>query len=307
MREILDRISLEMKRHGYKHKSVSISHLPEVQEAVAKLVRQGMISEKLHSTWHFYLDSNNNLPEAKTIFVVAMPEPITCVKFAWQGKVLDADIPPNYIYQADENRAAEVLNNVLKPHQYQIAKAHLALKTLAVRSGLARYGKNNITYVPGMGSFHRLIAFYSDCPCEEDHWHKVSIMKACENCSRCRENCHAGSISTDRFLIHAEKCYAFYYDRKILIPDRIPPSWHIPLFACLSCQLVCPVNKPHLNTIADGPIFSEQETALLLKKIPWEDLPQQTQYKLTNIGFDDSERYSLLPNNLGVLIKSQNL
>ncbi len=296
-----------MKRHGYKLKSVSISHLPEVQEAVAKLVRQKMISEKLHSTWHFYLDSNKNLPEAKTIVVVAMPEPITRVKFEWQRNIYDADIPPNYIFQVDEKRAEKILRGVLEIAGYRVAKAHLALKTLAVRSGLARYGKNNITYVSGMGSFHRLIAFYADCPCEEDNWHESQAMKTCDNCSLCHENCHAGSISRDRFLIHAEKCYAFYYDRKILIPDRIPPSWHIPLFACLSCQLVCPVNKPHLNTIADGPIFSEQETALLLKKIPWEDLPQQTQYKLTNIGFDDSERYSLLPNNLGVLIKSQSL
>jgi len=32
---------------------------------------------------------------------------------------------------------------------------------LAVRGGLATYGRNNVTYVPGMGSFHRLSAFYS--------------------------------------------------------------------------------------------------------------------------------------------------
>lgn len=307
MGEILDKISREMKRCGFKYKSVSISHLPEVQEAVAKLVRQGMISKQLHSTWHFYLDSNKNLPTAKTIFIIAMPEPITRVKFKWRGHVYYGDIPPNYVYQADENRARDILNSVLKPHKYQISKAHLALKTLAVRSGLARYGKNNITYVPGMGSFHRLIAFYSDCPCDKDNWHEVRAMKTCDTCSLCLGNCHAGSISSDRFLIHAEKCYAFYYDRNVIIPERIPPGWHIPLLACLSCQIICPVNKPHLNNIADGPIFSEEETTLILNKMPWVKLSGEMQNKLTSIACESTEQYSLLLNNLDVLIKSRNL
>lgn len=295
-----------MKQYSYKYKSVSISHLPEIQEAVAKLVRQGMISEKLHSTSHFYLDSNKNLPEAKTIVVVAMPEPITRVKFEWQGNIYDTDIPPNYIFQADEKHAEEILRSVLEIAGYRVAKAHLALKTLAVRSGLAHYGRNNITYVSGMGSFYRLIAFYSDCPIERDDWHEVSAMKACDACSLCLENCHAGSISSDRFLIHAEKCHAFYYDRIVTLHDRTQPGWHIPLFACLSCQLVCPVNKPYLRNIAAGPTFSEKETSLILKKTLWEKLSRETQHKLTSIAFDNTERYSLLPNNLDVLIKSQN-
>jgi epoxyqueuosine reductase len=38
------------------------------------------------------------------------------------------------------------------------------LKRLAVRSGLARYGRNNVTYVEGMGSFLELSASLTDMP-----------------------------------------------------------------------------------------------------------------------------------------------
>lgn len=65
-----------MEQIGYRAKTVSIEHLTEVQEAVAKLIRQGMISEQLHSTWHFYMQTNENLPKAKTMIIVAMPQPL---------------------------------------------------------------------------------------------------------------------------------------------------------------------------------------------------------------------------------------
>jgi hypothetical protein len=77
MDAIISRIAKGMEQHHYKFKMVSIVHLSEVQDAVGKLVRQGTISEKLYSGWHFYQDSNQNFPEAKTMFIIAMPQPIT--------------------------------------------------------------------------------------------------------------------------------------------------------------------------------------------------------------------------------------
>ena len=194
MNEITYKIQEEMKRFDYKARTVSIIHLSEVQEAVAKLIRQGLVNKQLHEKWHFYLDTNKDLPEAKTIVIVAIPQSITRVRFEWQGIIYPAEIAPNYITKTDESHVEKILNNVLETADYKIVKAHLALKTLAVRSGLARYGRNNISYVPGMGSFLRLVAFYTDCPCEEDNWQEAKAMDACENCSLCRENCPTGSI-----------------------------------------------------------------------------------------------------------------
>jgi len=283
MDDILHKIQEGMKQIGYKAKTVSITHLPEVQEAVGKLVRQGLVDKRLHERWHFYLDTNKNLPEAKTIVIVAMPSPLTRVWFKYKGIAYPADIPPDYFAKAaKESHAEEILDNALIPAGYKVARAHLALKTLAVRSGLATYGRNNITYVSGMGSLCMLVAFYTDWSCEEDNWQEPKMMEACENCSLCRENCPTGSIPVDRFLIHAENCLGSLQERDPDFPYwvQLQPDWHNALTGCMRCQFVCRVNKPYLHKIEAGPSFSEEETSLILNKTPWEKLSPGAQLKM---------------------------
>ena len=294
-----------MNPYGYKAKTVSITHLPEVQESVGKLVRQGLINKKLHEKWHFYLKTNEILPEAKTIIVVAMPQPVTRIWFKWQGTDFPADIPPTYFAKADDSRAEEILNNVLETAGYRIVKAQLALKTLAVRSGLAKYGRNNISYVPEMGSFCRLIAFYTDWQCKEDNWQESKVMKACEKCFLCRKNCPTGSITADRFLIHAEKCLTLSNEMEINFPKWIQPDWHNALIGCLHCQAVCPVGKPYLSKSATGPTFSEEETRLILNNTPVEKLAHETKRKLDTMIHD--EIFSVMVRNLGALIEKQKI
>lgn len=304
MNGIITKIEEGMSQFGYRAKAVSIRHLPEAQEAVRKLVRQGMISERLHSAWHFYLQTNRNLPEANTIIVVAMPQPITRVWFKYKGIAYPADIPPDHFgKKAKESRAEEILNSVLKTAGCKIAKAHLALKTLAVRSGLAAYGRNNITYVSGMGSLCMLVAFYTDWSCEEDNWQESKVMEACENCSLCRENCPTGSIPVDRFLIHAENCLGSLQERDPDFPYwvQLQPGWHNALTGCMRCQFVCPVNKPYLHKIEAGPSFSEEETSLILNKAPWERLSSETRLKLEFFG----GIYPFIAPNLSALIEKQ--
>ena len=304
MNGIITKIEEGMKQFGYKAKTVSIRHLPEVQEAVGKLVRQGLLNQRLHEGWHFYLQTNRNLPEANTIIVVAMPQPITRIWFTWQGTAYPADIPPDYFAKAEhQSRAEETLEDVLETAGYRIARAHLALKILAVRSGLARYGRNNITYIPGMGSLYSLVAFYTDYSCNEDDWQESRAMVDCENCSLCRENCPTGSIPVDRFLIHAENCLGFLNETEPDFPYWVQhqPDWHNALVGCMRCQFVCPVNKPYLNKIVVGPSFSEEETGLILNKIPLENLSPETRRKLK---ISDGV-YPLLARNLSALIEKQ--
>jgi len=304
MNRIVYKIQDGMKQHRYKAKTVSISHLPEVQEAVGRLVRQGLLNKRLHERWHFYLQTNKNLSEAKTIVVVAMPHPITRVWFKYKGIAYPADFPPDYFAKTEkESRAEAILNNVLKTAGYKVARAHLALKMLAVRSRLATYGRNNITYVSGMGSLCMLVAFYTDYPSEEDNWQESKAMEACENCSLCRENCPTGSIPVDRFPIHAENCLGFLNEMEPDFPYwvQLQPDWHNALIGCMRCQFVCPVNKPYLRKIAAGPSFSEEETGLILNKTPLENLSQGTRQKLK---ISDGV-YPLLARNLRALIEKQ--
>lgn len=298
-----NKIRAAIKPHGYKAKIVSIAHLAEVQESVARLVRQGLIDKSLSEKWHFYLNTNDNLPEAKTIIVIAMPQPFTRLRFKWQGKVYPADIPPTYFTKADDSRAERILRSILETSGYRLTKAHLALKTLAVRSGLARYGRNNLAYVPAMGSLCQLVAFYTNYPCKEDDWQESGAMKDCDNCSLCRKNCPTNSITSDCFLIHAEKCLGFLNETEPDTPYwvNLQPDWPNALIGCIRCQTVCPVNKPYLKNIIAGHSFSEAETAMILHKTPWEQLEIETKKKLEDI----RDIYPLIVQNLGALIEKQ--
>jgi epoxyqueuosine reductase len=290
-----------MKLAGYEAVTVDIAHLAEAQAAVSRLVGQGLVNDRLSESWKFYLDTNEGLPEARTIFVIAVPQPLVRAVFRWQGKDHHAEIAPGYFYRADEARAGESLKSALESGGYKMVKAHLPLKTLAVRSGLAEYGRNNIAYVPGMGSFLRLVAYYSDCPCEEDRWGGYRVMPACADCSLCRQSCPTGSIDAERFLIRAESCLGFLGERQPDFPYwvRLQPDWRNGLVGCMLCQFVCPVNSPYVDNIKEGPSFSEEETRMVLDFVPLDRLPTETRNKLSDIA---KPIYPLLARNLHELI-----
>ena len=305
MDTINNRIRDAIKPYGYKSKTVSIAHLPEVQEAVGILVRQGLVNRRLSENWHFYRTPNTELPEAKTIIITALPQSITRLTFSWQGRDYSGELAPAEYSQADESRVEEILKKVLGNAGYKITKARLPLKTLAVRSGLARYGRNNIAYVPGMGSYCSLIAFYTDMPCDGDSWQEPAAMPTCKNCALCRETCVNGCFTTDRFLVHAEHCLGFLYSIEPGVPHHVQkqPGWLNALFGCMCCQSVCPVNKPYLKNIKAGPSFSEEETAAILNKTPWEKLSSENQKKLEPV----RNFYPPIACNLLALIEKQRL
>ncbi len=73
---------------------------------------------------------------------------------------------------------------------------------------------------------------------------------------------------------------------------------------CMCCQSVCPANKPHLQEIVTGPHFSEEETALILGKTPWEKLSPTTQQKLAGTRTPASF-YRFVAAHLGALMEKQ--
>ncbi|MCJ7498151.1 MAG: hypothetical protein MUO78_08475, partial [candidate division Zixibacteria bacterium] len=225
---------------------------------------------------HFKYNSVWGLTEAKSIIVISVPQPQIRLAFNWKVKLEDFIVPPTYSLQP--NREVEaLLTKILEPQGYTVACSKLPLKLLAVRSGLGSYGKNNICYVTGMGSFHRLMAFYSDLPCYEDAWQEEQTMETCESCSACFNNCPVGAISSRRFLLHAERCITFHNEKPVNIPfpEWIDPSWHHCPVGCMQCQSICPENADIMPWIEPGAEFSEDETMLLLKGIPLDQLPEQ--------------------------------
>ena len=116
------------------------------------------------------------------------------------------------------------------------------MKQLAVRSGLAAYGRNNITYIDGFGSFHQLQAFYTDQPLEV-HWGKLQMYRLCKGCRICLDDCPTGAIRSSDFVIDPARCITLFNEYPDPLPAWIPASAHNALVGCLRCQLTCPGNE----------------------------------------------------------------
>ena len=303
-----EELLLRLAECGCKARVVLVQHVRDLREEVKGHYRQGLLDTEFYHERLAYFDFRvpNDLQEAKSLIVIAIPRPQSQAVFTWNGELRSLIIPPTYVAnEKTRKRMEHLLTEVLATKGYRVARTALPLKLLAVRSGLGSYGRNNICYVPDMGSFLQLVAFYSDLPCHEDNWQEAQIMRSCQNCYACRQNCPTGAIASDRFLLHAERCISFHNEKKgdIPFPAWMECSWHNCLVGCLHCQRVCPQNGEFLQWIEEKEEFSQEETALLLEGVPRDQLPATTMRKLKHL--DLLEDTDILPRNLGVFFRKQ--
>jgi len=308
MDKTVDELFDRLRKLGYQARTVSIEHLHLLQEQIEeqhgqKLLDNQFFQERL--SW-FSFQIPVSLPKARSIIVVAVPRPQTQAVFTWNGIRRPLILPPTYTaYKGTTERVQNLLAEMLSEKGYRVTGTALPLKLLAARSGLCQYGRNNICYVSGMGSFLQLVAAYSDMPCEEDSWQDAKMMQACEECELCRRACPTGAIPSNRFLLHAERCIVYHNEKKgdIPFPSWMDASWHNCLEGCMRCQRACPLNKPFLDWVGEEEEFSEEETTLLLDGTSRDKLPEETVRKLAHL--DILEDLGILPRNMGVFFKKQ--
>jgi epoxyqueuosine reductase len=263
--ELIERL----EREGYRARVVSSQHVDELRENIEARLKEGSLKEAVYEMYKRVLVPSppEDLPAHQSLIVIAVPQPQLRFTFALNGERVPAMVPPTYLRGwTTEARIKAIVNGALEPAGYSAVTAFLPRKLLAVRSGLAEYGKNNITYVSGMGSFHRISAFYSDMPCEEETWREPAMVPRCETCSVCASMCPADAIDPNRFLIRAEMCITFHneHPNEVPFPEWLDPSWHNCLVGCLICQRACPENREVLDYMEDGVEFTEEETRFLL-------------------------------------------
>jgi len=292
-----------IEERGWKGRIVPIRHLADLKEGIRGRYERGLLDEALYREHlgFFSFDPPADLPGALSIVVVAVPTPQMRIVFHWRGEGVPVVVPPTYVSYTPRTESVQaVLAAWLREDGYRLAKPRLPLKTLAVRSGLADYGRNNICYVPGMGSFLQLVSCFSDLPCDDDPWREPKALDRCESCVACLRHCPTGAITSDRFLLHAERCLTYHNEAAGDFPDWIDPSWHHCLIGCLRCQAVCPENRAVVEWFEEWAEFSEQETSLFMHRVPVDQFPAETAAKLQDL--EINEDYRLLCRNLSMLV-----
>jgi epoxyqueuosine reductase len=293
-----------LEKKGFKGSIIPIKRITDLKREIEGAHKKGVYDGTLYQErlTDFDFGVKERLPEAKSIIITSAPQPQQKVRFDFKGKSYHFTIPPTYSYKTDEI-VGSIFSDILKPEGMNLHPAKLPLKLLAVRAGLAQYGRNNIAYVEGMGSFHRLKAFLSELTPVEDKWGEPQSLELCNKCSACIKICPTAAIVSDRFLIRAERCLTFHNERKDAFPGWIDSSWHNCLIGCMVCQSACPANEKFYNWFEETERFTEKETDLILRGTRRPQLPKNIINKLQRLNL--LEDFDLLPRNLDVLVKQQ--
>ena len=286
----------------FKIKTFKAEHLKEISADFKILVKKGLLNEEFYKSnlTDFNYDYESILSNGKSVMVIASPQCRSIAEFKYAGKKITAVIPPTYIYPSINSRITKILNNVLVEKGYSFAKPNLPLKLLAVRSGLGKYGRNNVCYIPKLGSFFRLSAYITDYEFEEDSWGDIKVMESCSSCSACIDNCPTGAIDIGRFLIHAQNCITHFNEYDTQIPEWVGPDSHNSIVGCMKCQAVCPHNKELIDFVDERICFSEKETKMILDGNTLDNLPLETRNKISFIGMEPY--LCVLPRNIHLIM-----
>ncbi len=287
---------------GWTAAVVAAESLDEVRGRVTDTLAAGELpgptAEHLAEETGFAWPSE--LPEVRSVVVAATPRPLTRATLTVQGRAHEVAVPPHYAgYHTIPDGLTAVVAEALAAGGHRAVRFEPPLKTLAAGSGLARYGRNNVAYVPGLGSYLMLAACATDAPPPADTpWGGPRQLARCERCTACLRACPTGAIRADRFLLQTDRCLTSTNESDAPFPDWVDPAWHHTAVGCLRCQQSCPENAGVGLRLTDPEVFDEEETAAILAGAA--DLGPAVRERLGRCGLDYSP--TLIARNLHALI-----
>lgn len=202
--------------------------------------------------------------------VDAMLPGATCaVLLAWAYRPYEnpadgATVSAYYPASDDARKAVDEVENWLCQRGFRAKSApNIPLKPAAVQGGLAKYGRNGVTAIDGLGSRYSLQLVLTDAPLEMDQQalSPVTLSDNCANCGRCVKACPVGALDgTGR--VDVKKCIRARSDEYPL-DEAYRPLIGRSLYGCDICQDVCPRNEG----VSRQPMPEKLQNALRLETL----------------------------------------
>lgn len=297
----------------FQYRVMSVEHLSELQDDFTTLDAKGNISD--NPVFRGYIaKKQHRLPDtfkgAKSIIAIAVFTPLVVIPFHYDGSIHEILLAHYYDNGISEEQLKNtILNKIIKNNGFRVENAgmHVLLKRLAVRTGLGKYGRNNLCYVEGMGSFIQLFAFFTDYSFHDDNWGEVQLMDTCNNCRICLNRCPTGSISEHNFVIDVGKCLPLYNEVPGTFPDWLKKDSHSTLMGCLRCQITCPANRDTAKKTQTMDAITEQETKQIIDGVGSDELYNSLSKKLRLFTMKEASYFfPVISRNLrALLIKTQ--
>lgn len=298
MKQVVESIAKEINNMGGRIKAVPVNILPFVRE---QLEKADISNELLRDYFDFSFDA-----DIKSLFIIALPSPPCYIEIEGSFGMTEADIPPVYIHRDQQlSMIKETVRSVFEAYHLKSWPVVLPKKILAAICGFGKYGRNNLLYIEGMGSCHRLTVFGTDMICPDEIGPVSDLrMERCSNCGVCMKHCQTGAIDKDNIHIAYDRCLTLHNESTNPIPGWIHKDWHNCLIGCMKCQEKCPANAGSWKRIKVGKL-SQDEIVMLIESRSFDTLDTTLQNKLSELNMD--RYYDVLSRNIELLLKSKGL
>jgi epoxyqueuosine reductase len=257
---------------AYVYRTLPVSRFPAMQKEFERAVASSQLSRS-----KAFRDDIANLSfsipadfgNARSVIVAAVFAKTMNATFRLDGRSYQISVPPQYYVDQLNGQTLQktLLKDVVKDPTRRIldVSERVPLKILAARSGLGRYGRNNLIFVDGMGSYNLLYAFLTDQAFPTDPWTELAILDICRRCDHCDRICPTYCISRGNFLIDIDKCITLYNENTGGFPNWILPGMHHAIMGCMRCQAPCRVNGGFAQITGNLGEVSEADTRKILQ------------------------------------------
>ena len=291
-----------LEGQGWTARVLPVERVRDARERVTESLESGELpaGTAAHLAGEAAVSLPSRVARPRSVIIAATARPLTRAVLTVAGEERSVAVPPHYAgYHTRPRRLEEALGAQPALQAYRVALCAAPLKALAAGAGLARYGRNNVTYVPGLGSYLLLAACVSDAPPPQDcDWGEAPLLKRCHHCIACARACPTAAIGGDRFLLHTERCLTLLNESEAPFPSWVDQAWHSCAVGCLRCQQACPENAAVALRVEPPERFDAAETAAVLAG-DQATLPPPALAKLARCGLDYSA--PLIARNLRAL------